>query len=450
MFCIKELKLLYAAVVLLLEAELLVNIEAMESRSSSLLTQNPDDLKSLELCTNRNQQRLGSVYGNFTRHHKKGHRRRTTSTTPATSIYTTTDVNDVTEVYSTTEVRIEEHPKLPKPLRLTARLEDYDVNIDSILDDELRELMPRHPNSRRIDNKEFIQELSDVSLAKSLSKIKKIHRDTSSSLSNKLSGKSNKNGIFLTENCTTVVAQIGTTAILHCEVSDITENTVTWIRRKDYSLLSVGLVTYSADSRFFSAHGRHVKGAWNLNFRHRYSAGWGLLTSKTINAIIQSQWLKTSEPLALFLGEHVNPLILNLVISLVTMIVMRADIYVSRTEVFEEMRKNNRQCRFILHHDNSSCHTPAGTTGFLESQKIVLTGHALYSPDLAPNNFYILPSVKNKLPDQRFMSREEAVDGFKIRVLEIPHSESKKCLKNCFQRMQSASINLANILKNHI
>lgn len=73
MLCCKELKLLYATVVLLLEAELLVNTDAMESKRSPIsVTQNMDDLKSLELCTTRNQQRLGSVFGNFTRHHKKG------------------------------------------------------------------------------------------------------------------------------------------------------------------------------------------------------------------------------------------------------------------------------------------------------------------------------------------------------------------------------------------
>lgn len=73
MFFLKELKLFYAVAVLLLEAELIVNTGAMESkRSSILVAQNADDLKSLELCTTRNQQRLGSVFGNFTRHHKKG------------------------------------------------------------------------------------------------------------------------------------------------------------------------------------------------------------------------------------------------------------------------------------------------------------------------------------------------------------------------------------------
>ncbi|XP_077299470.1 zwei Ig domain protein zig-8-like [Arctopsyche grandis] len=72
--------------------------------------------------------------------------------------------------------------------------------------------------------------------------------------------------IFSSPNCTTIMAQTGTTAILHCEVNDIAENTVTWIRKKNHSLLTVGLVTYSADPRFFAAHGRHPRD-WALHIR---------------------------------------------------------------------------------------------------------------------------------------------------------------------------------------
>ncbi|XP_026497794.1 uncharacterized protein LOC113401931 [Vanessa tameamea] len=287
MFCCKELKLLYATVVLLLEAELLVNTGAMESkRSSILVTQNADDLKSLELCTTRNQQRLGSVFGNFTRHHKKGHRRRTTTTTSSTQttiVYTTIDTDeDSTESYTTSAYNISTttYPNLPKPLRLSSELDkdfNEDVyNIDNVLEEAKEISRERHHNKHheRLQDKEIITELDEGALSKSLNKVKKMYRDSTASAVNKLSAKGLKNGIFLTENCTTVIAQIGTTAILHCEVSDITENTVTWIRRKDYSLLSVGLVTYSADSRFFSAHGRHVKD-WALHIRFATSADAG-------------------------------------------------------------------------------------------------------------------------------------------------------------------------------
>ncbi|RVE44185.1 hypothetical protein evm_011179 [Chilo suppressalis] len=255
-------------VVLLLEAELLVNTGAMESkRSSILVAQNADDMKSLDLCTSRNQQRLGNVFGNFTRHHKKGHRRRTTtSTTQTTLLYTTVENDDdSTEAIQTTTdyvISTYGYPKLPKPLRLSASLLDNDYSedvhrLDNIIDD-VHELVGREKyHTRHRPDRELVKDIDENSM--SMNRFKRMYRDSASSVANKLSGKGGKSGIFLTENCTTVIAQIGTTAILHCEVSDITENTVTWIRKKDYSLLSVGLVTYSADSRFFSAHGRHVK-----------------------------------------------------------------------------------------------------------------------------------------------------------------------------------------------
>lgn len=105
-------------------------------------------------------------------------------------------------------------------------------------------------------------------------------------------------------------------------------------------------------------------------------------------------------------------------------------------EVFEKIRKNSPQRRIILHHDNASCHKSAETNNFLEGQKIELTGHPPYSPDLAPNDFYLFPNIKNKLRGQRFSSREEAVDAFKTHVLDIPQSEWKKCFENWFHRMQ--------------
>ncbi|XP_013138377.1 PREDICTED: uncharacterized protein LOC106103230 [Papilio polytes] len=279
MFCRKELKLIYATVVILLEADLLVNTRAMESLRSSSIAQR-DDFKSLELCTTRNQQRLGSVFGNFTRHHKKGHRRRTTTTSSTqTTIYTSTDnVEDFTTnayILSTQATVL----NLPKPLRLSSLMldKDYDdVNkFDQIIKNEVKEVSrERHSKHYERIKKEILLQLDEESLPKSLNKIKKLYRDSAASAINKVNSKISKTGIFLTDNCTTVVAQIGTTAILHCEVSDITENTVTWIKRKDFSLLSVGLVTYSADNRFFSAHGRHVKD-WALHIRFATSADAG-------------------------------------------------------------------------------------------------------------------------------------------------------------------------------
>ncbi|XP_046399299.1 uncharacterized protein LOC124165818 [Ischnura elegans] len=73
--------------------------------------------------------------------------------------------------------------------------------------------------------------------------------------------------VFTSENCTLVMAQTGSTPMLHCEVGDIGEGTVSWIRRKDYHLLTVGLAPYASDDRFFTAHVRHAQD-WTLHIRH--------------------------------------------------------------------------------------------------------------------------------------------------------------------------------------
>lgn len=105
-------------------------------------------------------------------------------------------------------------------------------------------------------------------------------------------------------------------------------------------------------------------------------------------------------------------------------------------EVFGEIRKNNHRRPIILHHDNASSHTSHQTTDYLTDQKIELMGHPPYSPDLAPNDFFLFPSVKKQLRGQRFLSPEEAVDAFKTHVFEIPLSEWHECYDKWFHRMQ--------------
>jgi hypothetical protein len=61
-----------------------------------------------------------------------------------------------------------------------------------------------------------------------------------------------------------------TTFVLHCQGGSILKSIdvisafpfllqVSWIRRKDYHLLTVGLATYSSDDRFLVEHARHLQ-----------------------------------------------------------------------------------------------------------------------------------------------------------------------------------------------
>ena len=62
--------------------------------------------------------------------------------------------------------------------------------------------------------------------------------------------------------------------------------------------------------------------------------------------------------------------------------------------------------------------------------------HPSYSPDLAPNDFFLFPYIKNKMRGQRFSTPGEEVDVFRMHVLKIPQSEWLKCFGNWFKCMQ--------------
>ena len=62
--------------------------------------------------------------------------------------------------------------------------------------------------------------------------------------------------------------------------------------------------------------------------------------------------------------------------------------------------------------------------------------HPPYITHLEPNDFFLLPYVKNKMRAQRFSTPEKAVDAFRMHVLEISQSEWKKRFDNWFKRMQ--------------
>jgi len=65
--------------------------------------------------------------------------------------------------------------------------------------------------------------------------------------------------------------------------------------------------------------------------------------------------------------------------------------------------------KVLFHHDNAPAHTSA-----LAKSKLVELGYELlpyppYSPDLAPCDFFLFPSLKKSLAGQKFASNEEVV-----------------------------------------
>lgn len=77
---------------------------------------------------------------------------------------------------------------------------------------------------------------------------------------------------YLTRNVTT---QVGQTAYLHCIVNLVGERTVSWIRLKDFHLLTVGKYTYTSDTRFSSVY-MSISNDWALQIKYPQVADEGL------------------------------------------------------------------------------------------------------------------------------------------------------------------------------
>ena len=90
----------------------------------------------------------------------------------------------------------------------------------------------------------------------------------------------------------------------------------------------------------------------------------------------------------------------------------------------------------IIHHDNAPIHRSYIVQSFLNNNKIEQTGHPAYSPDLAPNDFWLIRKVKKELRDG--ISRTE--DELLRKVIEItnsiPESEFRKCFDCWIGRME--------------
>ena len=81
----------------------------------------------------------------------------------------------------------------------------------------------------------------------------------------------------------------------------------------------------------------------------------------------------------------------------------------------------------LLHHDNASSHTALRTREFLEDSGLKTLPHPPYSPDLAPCDFWLFPTVKDQLRGRGFSTNEE-LDGALFKVIDTIPKDVWKCV----------------------
>jgi len=95
-------------------------------------------------------------------------------------------------------------------------------------------------------------------------------------------------------------------------------------------------------------------------------------------------------------------------------------------------RRDKWQEEWFLHHDNPSSHTSLVVQQFLAEKSFPVITQPPYSPDLAPSDFWLSPTLKMGLKGTRFATMEDIKSNATAELRRIP----KKAFHRCFQQWQ--------------
>jgi histone-lysine N-methyltransferase SETMAR len=82
-----------------------------------------------------------------------------------------------------------------------------------------------------------------------------------------------------------------------------------------------------------------------------------------------------------------------------------------------------------LHHDNAPAHATLSGREFLAAKQRTVLEHPAYSPDLAPNDFYLFPKIKEILKVRHFDDIDDISSNTTAALKAIPTTSSKIILK---------------------
>ena len=93
-------------------------------------------------------------------------------------------------------------------------------------------------------------------------------------------------------------------------------------------------------------------------------------------------------------------------------------------------RRDKWQGEGLLHHDNAPSHTLFVVQQFLAEKSIPVITQSSYSPDFAPSDFWLFPTLKMSLKGTRFATMEDIKSNVTAELRRIP----KEAFHRCFQQ----------------
>ena len=77
----------------------------------------------------------------------------------------------------------------------------------------------------------------------------------------------------------------------------------------------------------------------------------------------------------------------------------------------------------LLHHDNASPHKTKIVKDYLEKQGLQVLPHPPYSPDLAPCDFWLFPTLKERLAARKFYRMQDLPNAVFSELRNIPKED---------------------------
>ena len=93
--------------------------------------------------------------------------------------------------------------------------------------------------------------------------------------------------------------------------------------------------------------------------------------------------------------------------------------------------------RTLLLHDNAAAHKAKVTTTFLSEQGIQILDHPPYSPDLAPCDFWLFPTLKERLVGRKFDRVQDLAKAVNSELRGIPKEDYQGALFAWRRRLET-------------
>lgn len=122
---------------------------------------------------------------------------------------------------------------------------------------------------------------------------------------------------------------------------------------------------------------------------------------------------------------------------------VNSDFYIDVLRRFrEKLRKKRPEMwksgDWILQHDGASSHVSAKTRDYMEKNKVNTLPHPPYSPDLAPCDFFLFPTLKKNLSGTKFDSVEEIREASAAALKQLPVGAFQQSFQELRQRWVKA------------